>query len=342
MQPTNYRQWTDAWAEVGADARRDALSRALYAHPRGRLGLLLGPAVLWLLVFYLVALVLLLLTSLWQQDVFTAELVRKWTLDNYDKLFTGQDGLWLRDLRADGAAGRDRDAGRHRARVPAGLVHGARRRRRKWRTLLFLAVVVPLWSSILVRIFAWRTILGGQGLLNAFLVDVGILGQRSSAFLYNERAIAITWAYVWLPFMVLPIYTALEKIPDSYLEASRDLGAGALTTFRRVIFPLAFPGVVAGSIFVFSLTMGDFVAPQLVGGGSQVLGGAIKDRSAWRRTSRSAPRWRSLTLVTLVGFLPSPAAPARWRTCERRLAREAGASAATARSCSRSSTCRCA
>jgi ABC-type spermidine/putrescine transport system permease subunit I len=173
----------------------------------------------------------------------------------------------------------------------------------KWRTLMFIAVVVPLWSSILVRIFAWRTILGGQGLLNQVLVDSGILSHGSSAFLYNERAIAITWAYVWLPFMVLPIYTALEKIPDSYLEASRDLGANALTTFRRVIFPLAFPGIVAGSIFVFSLTMGDFVAPQLVGGGSQVLGGAIKDRFGVAADFPFGAALASLTLVTLVVFL---------------------------------------
>jgi spermidine/putrescine transport system permease protein len=173
----------------------------------------------------------------------------------------------------------------------------------KWRTLLFLAVVVPLWSSILVRIFAWRAILGSQGVLNQFLVSSGILDHGSSAFLYNQRAVAITWAYVWLPFMVLPIYTALEKIPESYLEASRDLGAATFTTFRRVIVPLALPGIVAGSIFVFSLTMGDFVAPQLVGGGSQVLGGAIKDRFGVAADFPFGAALASLTLVTLVVFL---------------------------------------
>ena len=173
----------------------------------------------------------------------------------------------------------------------------------RWRTLLFLAVVVPLWSSILVRIFAWRTILGSQGVLNSFLTNTGILGKPSSAFLYNDRAIAITWSYVWLPFMVLPVYTALEKIPESLLEASRDLGAGALTTFRRVIFPLALPGVIAGSIFVFSLTMGDFVAPTLVGGGSQVLGGAVKDRFGVAADFPFGAALASLTLVTLVVFL---------------------------------------
>src|SRR6185436_11182975 len=168
---------------------------------------------------------------------------------------------------------------------------------------LFLAVLVPLWSSILVRIFAWRTILGGQGVLNQILVDSGILSHSSSAFLYNEKSVAIAWIYVWLPFMVLPIYTALEKIPDSYLEASRDLGAGVLTTFRRVILPLAFPGVIAGSIFVFSLTMGDFVAPQLVGGGSQVLGGAIKDRFGIAADFPFGAALAMLTLVTLTFFL---------------------------------------
>jgi putative spermidine/putrescine transport system permease protein len=278
------------------------VARYLYAHPGGRLGLLLGPAVVWLLVFYIVALVLLLMTSLWQQDVFTAELVRKWTFDNYKKLFTGQDGLWLRVywrtllLAAIVTA------------IDVGLAFPlawfmARVVRPRWRTLCFLAVVVPLWSSILVRIFAWRTILGGQGLLNEFLLDVGLLDKGSSAFLYNERAIVITWCCVWLPFMVLPIFTALEKIPDSYLEASRDLGAKGWTTFRRVVLPLALPGVVAGSIFVFALTMGDFVAPQLVGGGSQVLGGAIKDRFGVAADYPFGAALATLTLVTLMVFL---------------------------------------
>jgi putative spermidine/putrescine transport system permease protein len=274
----------------------------LYAHPRGRLGLLLGPAVLWLLVFYIVALALLMITSLWQQDVFTAEIVRKWTFSNYEKLFTGQDGLWLRIY------GRTVLLAAIVTLIDIALAFPlawfmARIVPPRWRTLLFLAVVVPLWSSILVRIFAWRTILGGQGVLNEFLTSTGILDSPSSAFLYNERAIAITWAYVWLPFMILPIYTALEKIPDSFLEASRDLGAGVLTSFRRVILPLALPGVVAGSIFVFSLTMGDFIAPQLVGGGSQVLGGAIKDRFGVAADFPFGAALASLTLVTLTVFL---------------------------------------
>lgn len=284
----------------GLSSRR--ITRALYAHPRGRLGLTLGPAVLWLLVFYLVALALLLMTSFWQQDVFTAELQRTWTLDNYTKLFTGQDGLWLRVF--------------GRTVLLAGIVTAvdillafplawfmARIVPPRWRTLAFLAVVVPLWSSILVRIFAWRTILGGQGVLNTILVDTGVLSHSSSAFLYNDNAIALTWANVWLPFMVLPIFTALEKIPDSYLEAARDLGASGGRVLRTVILPLALPGIVAGSIFVFALSMGDFVAPQLVGGGSQVLGGAIKDRFGVAADYPFGAALASLTLLTLMVFL---------------------------------------
>jgi putative spermidine/putrescine transport system permease protein len=280
-------------------ARR--LSRALYAHPGGRLGLMLGPAVTWLLVFYLVALGLLLLTSFWQQDFFTNKITHVWTLDNYSKLFGG-GGLWLqifwRTIRLAALV----------TVIDVMLAFPlawfmARVATPRWRTLLFLAVVVPLWSSILVRIFAWRTILGGQGVLNTFLVDAGILSHPSSAFLYNATAIVITWCNVWLPFMVLPIFTALEKIPDSYLEASRDLGASSWRTFRSVVLPLALPGVVAGAIFVFSLTMGDFVAPQLVGGGSQVLGGVIKERFGVAADIPFGAALASLTLITLMGFL---------------------------------------
>jgi ABC-type spermidine/putrescine transport system permease subunit I len=130
-----------------------------------------------------------------------------------------------------------------------------------------------------------------------------LIDTPSSAFLYNEKAIAIAWCYVWLPFMILPIYTAFEKIPDSVIEASRDLGARSFTTFRKVIFPIALPGIVAGSLFVFALTMGDFVAPALVGGGEQVLGGAIKDRFGVAADFPFGATLATLTLVTLMVFM---------------------------------------
>jgi putative spermidine/putrescine transport system permease protein len=276
------------------------VTRFLYAHPGGRLGLLLGPATVWLLGFYLVALLLLMLTSFWQQDVFTAQLVHNWNTDNYSKLFGGDGGLWLRIFFRTVALAAAVTVIDVLLALPLAWWM-ARILSPRWRTLAFLAVVVPLWSSVLVRIFAWRTILGGQGVLNSFLVDVGILSHGSSAFLFNQTALVITWANIWLPFMILPVFTALEKVPDSLVEASRDLGAGGLHTFRRVIFPLTVPGIVAGSIFVFSLTMGDFVAPQLVGGKSQVLGGVIAKK--FLEDSAFGAALTSLTLVTLVVFL---------------------------------------
>jgi putative spermidine/putrescine transport system permease protein len=130
------------------------------------------------------------------------------------------------------------------------------------RTLLFVLVLLPLWSSYLARIYAWRLILNHDGALNWSLGKIG-LPQQGWAF--TNTAMWIVFSYIWLPFMILPIYAALERIPDSYLEASRDLGARGWTTFRRVIVPLALPGIVAGSIFTFSLTLGDYITPSLVG-----------------------------------------------------------------------------
>jgi putative spermidine/putrescine transport system permease protein len=137
--------------------------------------------------------------------------------------------------------------------------------------LLFVLVLLPLWSSYLVRIYAWRLILSADGVLNWVLGGVGLhLGIA-----YTNWAMWIVFSYVWLPFMVLPVYAALERIPDSYLEASGDLGAGGWRTFRSVILPLALPGVVAGSIFTFSLTLGDYVTPLLVGGADSSFIGNI-------------------------------------------------------------------
>jgi len=130
------------------------------------------------------------------------------------------------------------------------------------RTLLFVLVLLPLWSSYLARIYAWRLILNHDGALNWSLSKIGLPEQ---GWAFTNVAMWIVFSYIWLPFMILPVYAALERIPDSYLEASRDLGARGSTTLRRVILPLALPGIVAGSIFTFSLTLGDYITPSLVG-----------------------------------------------------------------------------
>ncbi len=135
-----------------------------------------------------------------------------------------------------------------------------------WKAVLFMAVVAPLWVSYLLRAYIWKTILGTEGILNSFLVSFGIIDQPTDLFLYNQFAMVLTLTYIFIPFMVIPIYTALEKIPANLTEASADLGMSPLETFWRITLPLSTPGVVAGFTITFCLSFGDFIAPFLVGG----------------------------------------------------------------------------
>lgn len=139
------------------------------------------------------------------------------------------------------------------------------------RLFLYMAVIVPLWVSYLLRAYTWKTILGSEGVLNSFLIWAGILSEPSSLFIYNQFSMVLTLTYIFIPFMVMPIYTALEKIPRSLIEASGDLGVGPALTFLRVTLPLSVPGILAGATFTFCLTFGDFVAPFLVGGPDGML-----------------------------------------------------------------------
>jgi spermidine/putrescine transport system permease protein len=145
----------------------------------------------------------------------------------------------------------------------------------RFKRVLTILVLVPLWSSYLVRVFAWRIILGYSGVLNKVLLLLGVLKEPSPLFLYNQFAIVLTLCYIWLPFMVLPLVTAFERLPRRLLEASSDLGAGPLSTFRRVALPLLMPGVLAGGLSVFSLTMGDYITPQMVGGSGGIMVGNL-------------------------------------------------------------------
>ena len=143
------------------------------------------------------------------------------------------------------------------------------------RAFLFVAVLLPLWSSYLIRVYVWRLILNHDGVLNWTLLNLGLPAANIG---YTNWAVWLIFTYIWLPFMILPIYGALERVPESFLEASRDLGAGGWTTFRRVLLPLALPGVIAGSIFTFSLTLGDYITPLLAGGASsQFIGNVVYD-----------------------------------------------------------------
>jgi spermidine/putrescine transport system permease protein len=139
-------------------------------------------------------------------------------------------------------------------------------RSERLRLILYVATIVPLWVSYLLRAYTWKTILGSEGILNSFLMWIGVIDEPSTLFLYNEFAMVVTMAYIFTPFMVMPIYASLEKIPRSLVEASKDLGAARLSTFVRITLPLSMPGVLAGFTFTFGLSVGDFVSPLLVGG----------------------------------------------------------------------------
>lgn len=152
------------------------------------------------------------------------------------------------------------------------------KRVRRHRALLLVLVVFPLWSSYLVRVFAWKTILGTEGILNSFLLWSGVIGEPVGAFLYSKTAMYLAFCHIWLPFMILPLYTVLDRLPNSLLEAAADLGGNGLRTFWRVILPLSLPGLLAGGLSVFSLTLGDYITPTLLGGPSdQLIGRLVAD-----------------------------------------------------------------
>jgi putative spermidine/putrescine transport system permease protein len=232
---------------------------------------LLGPPVLAFGLVYLGALAILLISSFWTVDSFTGKLVRHWTLDNFRVIFSFADPTYLR------IAGRTIGIAAAVTLTDAVLAFPlgyfmARVAPRRIRSVLFVAVLLPLWSSYLVRIYAWQTILSGGGALDWSLRKLGL---PAAGLAYSNWAMWLVFSYVWLPFMVLPVYGSLERIPHSYIEASRDLGARGFRTLRSVTLPLALPGIVAGSIFTFSLTLGDFITPLLVGGTSSSFIGNV-------------------------------------------------------------------
>ena len=238
---------------------RRKVSAALWRRPWLRAVVLLLPPLGWMLVFYLAALAVLFVSAFWSIDSFTGKLTHTFTWANFHQIAsdpTYRQIAWRTIWMAAAVTVTDAVIAFPFAYYMARIA-GPRQR-----TLLFVLVLLPLWSSYLARIYAWRLILNHDGALNWTL---GKLGLPVQGWAFTNTAIWIVFSYIWLPFMILPIYAALERIPDSFLEASQDLGARNWTTFRRVIVPLALPGIVAGSIFTFSLTLGDYITPSLVG-----------------------------------------------------------------------------
>ncbi len=224
---------------------------------------------LWLGVAYLGALAALFVTAFWGQNSFTGEVERTWTLDNFRDLFT-IDVYRTITLRTVGIAALVTVVDAVIA-FPVALYMAkvASPRAQRW---LVIAVLTPLWASYLVKAYAWRGMLGTGGLVSWLVTPFGLDTPG-----YGLTALIITLAYLWLPFMLLPIYAGLERLPGSLMEASSDLGARSWTTVRRVVLPTVFPAIVAGSIFTFSLTMGDYIAVKIVGGANQMLGNVVYD-----------------------------------------------------------------
>ncbi len=230
-----------------------------HRHPRLRLAGVLGAPLLWLGVVYLGALAVLLITSLWSQDSFTGAVTRSWTLENFATLTEPAYRNVL--LRTVGIAA---------AVTLIDLVlalpiafYMAKVAPPRLARLLVVAVLMPLWVSYLVKAYAWRILLGDNGVLDS------TVGATPG---FGLPAVVLTLAYLWLPFMILPVYAGLERLPDSQLEASEDLGARPSRTFRSVVWPSLLPAAAAGSLFTFSLSLGDYITVQTVGGTSQMLG----------------------------------------------------------------------
>ena len=266
------------------------VSAALWRRAWLRATLTLTPPLAWFLVIYIASLLLMLVTAFWTVNPFTNVLEHSWTFANFDQLFTSTYGTIIARTVEMAAIVTATDVvialpfAYYMARVATPRV----------RRLLFTAVLLPLWASYLARVYAWIVILQKGGTLSWAFQQVG-LGPVNIG--YTNTALWLVFSYIWLPFMIVPVYGALERIPDSLLEASGDLGARAWRTVRMVVVPLALPGIIAGSIFTFSLTLGDFITPLLVGGASsQFIGNVIYDNIG---TANNLPFAATLALVPI-------------------------------------------
>lgn len=231
------------------------LASWLHRRPGIRLGMLLSSPVGWLVLIYLGSLAVLFVNAFFTRDAFTGATLYEPTLDNFSRLLASPyPGITVRTLVMAGAVTLTCAA----LALPIAFFM-ARVASPRYRGALVVAVIVPLWASYLIKVYSWRLILAEEGLLNELLAPFGLSGPG-----FGDVAVWLVFTYLWLPYMILPVYAGLERIPDSMLEASADLGGRSLVTFRRVILPLLLPAMVAGSIFTFSLTLGDYIAPAQV------------------------------------------------------------------------------
>jgi putative spermidine/putrescine transport system permease protein len=279
------------------------LSSVLYRRHRIALLLLLAPPLVWLGIVYVGALAALLAQSFFRLDHYTGQVVRSFSFETYAAL-ASRSNLDI-VLRTAGMAAAVTIAAALLALPLAYFMtfHATGR----FRALLYLAVILPLWSSYLVRVYAWKLILAKEGIVSWIVARTGLGGLLESwlalpfvggpSLSISTTGIFLAFLYVWLPYMVLPIQAALERVPRSLLEASGDLGATPRTTFLHVTLPLIFPGIVAGSIFTFSLTLGDFIVPSVLGNSSYFIGQAVLSHQG---TSGNVPLAAAFTVVPMV------------------------------------------
>jgi putative spermidine/putrescine transport system permease protein len=227
---------------------------------------------MWFLVVYLASLVALLVTAFFSVNSLTGNIVYQWTWSNFSQIFT-QSVYGTIILRTVIMAVLVTVTDALIALPFAFFI--AKIASRRFRQALLALVFLPLWASYLARVYAWINILSNHGVLPSIESHLGLPVTNLA---YTNVAMWIVFSYLWLPFMIVPIYGAFERVPDSLLEASADLGAGSWFTFRQILMPMILPGIVAGSIFTFSLTLGDFITPLLIGGSSSnFIGNAIYD-----------------------------------------------------------------
>ncbi len=277
----------DALAPAPKRSAGRRLADLFHGRPRLQVGTLLAGPIGWLVIGYLGSLAVLLISSFWSVDALSGEVTQSYSFDNYKDLL--DQGVY-RDvaLRTIGVAAAATLTDAILA-FPIAF-YMAKLAGPKSRAALVVAVLLPLWSFYLVKVYAWETMLSAGGVLNWALDPIGLDGPG-----YGVTAVWLVESYLWLPYMILPIYAGLERIPNSLLSASDDLGAHPMTTFRRVILPLALPAVVAGSIFTFSLTLGDYITPQLVGGGTQFIGTVV-----FQNHTTNLPLASAFTMVPLL------------------------------------------
>ena len=271
-----------------------SISTTLHRRPRLRLSLLLAGPVGWLVIAYLGSLAVLFVAAFWQLDPFSGQVIKEYGLQNFQTIAEGEvyRTIVLRTV-AIAAAVTVTDA---LLAFPIAF-YMAKLAKPRARALLVVAVLMPLWSSYLVKVYAWRTILSEDGILNWALQPLSLSGPG-----YGNVATWLVFTYLWLPYMILPIYAGLERIPNTLVDASSDLGGATWLTFRRVVLPLLFPAIVAGSIFTFSLTLGDYITPPLVSK-SQFIGNVVYTNVGVANNLPLAAAFATVPVVVMVAYL---------------------------------------